>query len=60
MKVGDRTKIAVYVDGSAPFRSAVIGLKFDETKIAVRGVTFGEMFGKAANSTATPLPCVAR
>jgi hypothetical protein len=55
MKAGERVKVAIYVDGSAAFRSAVLGLRFDEKLLAVRGVQFGDVFGgKLANAAATP------
>lgn len=52
MKTGDKTKIAVYVDGSAAFRSAVLGLKFDDKKLAIRSVHYGDVFGSSLASTA--------
>jgi general secretion pathway protein D len=55
MKAGQKTKLAVMVDSSQLFRSAVIGLKFDEKRVAVRSVSFGDMFGNGlANTAATP------
>ncbi len=55
MQKGEKTKIAVNVSGSGPFRSAVVGLKFDERKVAVRSISFGDVFGAGlANSSATP------
>jgi general secretion pathway protein D len=52
MKAGDRVKVPVIVDGSGPFSSAVLGLKFDSKKIVVRGVSFGDVFGKTLQNTA--------
>ncbi len=55
IKAGQRVKIAVLVDGNSAFNSAVIGLKFDARKLAVKGVSFGDAFGPAAeNLPATP------
>jgi len=55
LKAGQKTKIAVMVNASSPFRSAMFGLKFDETKIAVRSVAFGDVFGNSlANTAAEP------
>jgi hypothetical protein len=45
MKTGEKTKIAVLVRSANAFRSAVLGLKFDAQKLAVRAVTFGDVFG---------------
>lgn len=55
MVKGEKAKIALNVMGSAPFRSAVIGLKFDERKVAVRSISFGDVFGTSlANTIAQP------
>lgn len=55
MKKGETAKIAVMVKSEAEFRSAVLGLNFDPEKVAVRKVTFGDVFGeKHANTPATP------
>jgi general secretion pathway protein D len=55
MKVGDKTKIAVMVKSVTAFRSAVLGLRFDHTKLAVRSVSFGDAFGTdLANTLSTP------
>jgi Flp pilus assembly secretin CpaC len=45
MKTGEKTKIAVIVRSATPFRSAVLGLKYDDKKLAVRVVSFGDVFG---------------
>jgi len=55
LKAGDKLKLPIYVEGSAPFRSAVVGLKFDNRAIAIRSVNFGDVFGaKLAGSAVTP------
>ncbi|MBK9527439.1 MAG: hypothetical protein IPO41_03755 [Acidobacteria bacterium] len=55
MKAGEKVKIPVLVRGNGKFQSAVIGLNFDSTKVAVRSVAFGDAFGTtAANGAATP------
>jgi len=54
MKAGEKIKIPVLVDGSAPFRSSVVGLKFDDKQIAVRSVSFGDVFGSLADTAVTP------
>jgi len=55
MKAGDKVKIPVMIQGSSAFRSGVIGMKFDQTKVAVRTVSFGDVFGPSlANTAATP------
>jgi general secretion pathway protein D len=56
MKKGDRARVAVMIKASGPFRSAVLGLRSDETKVAIRGVYFGDVFGvQATNTPAAPL-----
>jgi Type II secretory pathway, component PulD len=55
MRKGDRARLAVTVDGSREFRSAVLGFRFDDKKLAVRSIAFGDMFGIGlANSNAEP------
>ncbi len=55
MKAGERTKIAVMVKSATAFRSAVIGMRFDQKKLAVRSVSFGEVFGtQMAQTSAKP------
>jgi len=55
MKRGDKVTVPVMVKSSAAFRSAMLGLKFDPAKIAVRNVTFGDVFGELfATKMATP------
>jgi hypothetical protein len=53
MKTGDKIRIPVIVQGSQSFRSAVIGVKFDDKKLAVRTVSFGDVFGTASVDTVT-------
>ena len=55
MKKGEKTKVAILVRSATAFRSAVLGLKFDKDKLAVRTVSFGDVFGKdLAQTNATP------
>ena len=55
MKAGEKLKVPVVIDGSGKFRSAVMGLNFDAKKIAVRSVSFGDVFGSSVvNTVATP------
>jgi hypothetical protein len=55
LKAGEKTKIAVMINGSSAFRSALVGLRFDDKKLLVRSVLFGDVFGPAlANNPATP------
>ncbi|MFN3329820.1 MAG: secretin N-terminal domain-containing protein, partial [Pyrinomonadaceae bacterium] len=55
MKPGEKAKIAVLVKTDKPFRSAVLGLKFDPSKLAVRAVEFGDVFGSGfAKTTVMP------
>ncbi|MFN2501030.1 MAG: secretin N-terminal domain-containing protein [Pyrinomonadaceae bacterium] len=55
MKTGEKARIPIIVHGDGTFRSAVMGLKFDNTKVAVRNVSFGDVFGSTmTNTSATP------
>lgn len=54
MKAGERAKLAISLTGSASFRSAVLGLKFDPTKVAIRSVSLGDVFGVDAAKPAAP------
>jgi len=45
MAKGERTKIAVVIDGSSNFATAVLGFKYDAKKLAIRGITLGSAFG---------------
>lgn len=55
MKAGEKTKIAVMVRSATAFRSAVLGLKFDDKKLAIRSVSYGEVFGAdMAQTNAAP------
>lgn len=47
MKVGEKMVVPVMVKSSAAFRSAVLGVKYDASKVAIRKVTFGDVFGEA-------------
>ena len=51
MKKGETTKIAVMIKSATAFRSAVLGLSFNAEKLAVRGVTFGSVFGNDLEQT---------
>ena len=55
MKKGEKVKVPVIIQGSSAFRSGVIGIKFDDKKMAVRAVGFGDVFGTSlVNTAATP------
>lgn len=55
MKAGEKTRIPVMIKSGSPFRSAVLGLRFDATKVAVRSVIYGDVFGMGiANTAASP------
>ncbi|CAN5570577.1 MAG: secretin N-terminal domain-containing protein [Pyrinomonadaceae bacterium] len=55
LKAGEKTRIAVMVKSSAAFRSAVLGLRFDNKRLAVRSISFGDIFGTGfANKNAAP------
>jgi general secretion pathway protein D len=55
MKRGEKAMIPVMVKSTAAFRSAVVGLKFDPALVAVRSVSYGDVFGESmANTLANP------
>ncbi len=55
MKTGEKVKIPVIIQGSSAFRSGVIGIKYDDKRVALRSVSFGDVFGVSmANTTAMP------
>lgn len=54
MKAGEKTKIAVMVKSASAFRSSVLGLAFDNKKLSVKSVSFGEVFGRAMAQTSAP------
>ena len=55
MKTGEKTKLAIMIKSATAFRSAVFGLKFDDSKVAIRSVSYGDVFGREmANTAATP------
>ena len=55
LKKGEKTKIAVMVRSGETFRTAVLGLQFDDKQIAVRNITFGDIFGAdIAHKLSTP------
>ncbi|MEP7147455.1 MAG: secretin N-terminal domain-containing protein [Acidobacteriota bacterium] len=55
MKAGERVRIPVMIKSGSRFRSAVLGLRFDSTKLAVRSVIYGDVFGmNIANTAASP------
>jgi general secretion pathway protein D len=55
MKTGEKAKLAIIVRSATAFRSAVLGLKFDGKKVAVRSVSFGDVFGRElAQTPVTP------
>jgi general secretion pathway protein D len=51
MKTGEKAKLAIIVRSATAFRSAVLGLKFDASKVAVRAVSYGDVFGKDVSQT---------
>ena len=51
LTAGQKVKIPVLVKSTAAFRSAVLGLRFDKKKLAVRSVTFGDIFGAGVAGT---------
>lgn len=53
LKEGERMKLAVNIESAFAFRSAVLGLRFDDRKLIIRSVSYGDVFGPALVNTAT-------
>jgi general secretion pathway protein D len=51
LKRGEKARIAVAVKGASAFRSATLGLSFDDKRLAVRSVFLGDLFGPGAVNT---------
>jgi len=54
LKAGEKARIPVLLYGTTSMSSAVVGLKFDDKKVAIRSVSYGDLFGLTANTDATP------
>lgn len=54
MKAGEKVRVAVAFSSPEAFRSAVLGVKYHPTKLAIRGISLGDVFGEKANSTVMP------
>ena len=56
MKAGEKKRIPVMVKSTDAFTSAVVGVRFDDKKLAVRSILYGDVFGMGlANTVAKPL-----
>jgi hypothetical protein len=53
LKKGEKMKVAVLVKSATPFRSAVLGFRFDQSRLAVRAIEYGDVFG--ADHAARPV-----
>ncbi|MEZ5306601.1 MAG: secretin N-terminal domain-containing protein [Pyrinomonadaceae bacterium] len=51
MKAGEKLNAAVLIRSAKQFRSAVMGFKFDSSKVAINGVRFGDVFGSQIAQT---------
>ena len=54
LEMGKIYRIPVMIEAAGSFNSAVLGLSFDEQRIAVRSVIFGEVFGPRSATPAAP------
>lgn len=55
MRAGERIRVPVTVSSTGSFRSAVIGLRFDASTVAVRRIVYGDIFGTTQEGVeATP------
>jgi general secretion pathway protein D len=51
MKTGDKARVAVIIKTSTPFRSAILGLAFNPSKLAIRSIQLGDIFGSQIAKT---------
>jgi hypothetical protein len=55
LRAGEKARVAIMVNSTSEFRSTVLGLRFDERRLAIRSVAFGDVFGQSlAGQTANP------
>jgi general secretion pathway protein D len=55
MKVGEKAKISVAIESESAFRSAIVAIGFDPKKVAIRRVSYGDVFGNSyADRVAIP------
>lgn len=45
MSRGQKMIVPVMIKSAAPFRQAIVALRFDDQKLAVRAVSYGDLFG---------------
>jgi hypothetical protein len=45
MAKGQKIVVPVLIKSAAPFRQTVLALKYDDQKVAIRSVTYGDIFG---------------
>ncbi len=51
MKAGEKIRVAILVKTGTPFRSAVLGLVYDGSGVAIRTVSYGDVFGPKLSRT---------
>ncbi|MBX3283148.1 MAG: hypothetical protein KF756_11795 [Acidobacteria bacterium] len=54
MKTGEKARVAIAFSSPEAFRSAVMGIRYDPTKVAVRSISLGDAFGAKADSAVVP------
>jgi general secretion pathway protein D len=51
MTKGSKMIVPVLINSAAPFRLAILALKYDDQKLAVRSITYGDIFGAEQAAT---------
>lgn len=54
MKAGEKLRVPVLANGDGMFRTATMGLTYDPAKLAIKAVTYGDIFGQRASMAANP------
>lgn len=54
LAAGETARIPVLIEGSVVFRSAVLGIRFDSAKLAVRSVLLGDALGATNETVVNP------
>lgn len=54
LAVGEKARIPILIEGTSVFRSAVLGIQFDNSKLAVRSVFLGDVFGGTVETVVNP------
>lgn len=54
LAVGEKVRIPVLIEGTSVFRSAVLGIQFDNSRLVIRSVFLGEVLGGKDETVVNP------